>query len=250
MLLSKKIFICFLFISFSITSVFAEDFSTTNIQLLYGTHFDDFYAGNNTLNGNMTTVTFEHFGTWKYGDNFFFADLTSGDFLDFENQPSGIQYMGYFEWSPRLSIPQILNKEFNMGIVSNFYLAGEFSRAHGFYADLFGIGLDLTIPLFNAFSLNLFHREDSFNRDQFQATFVWAAPFKIKGLNCNFTGYTDIATTELDGTDIFAQPQLVIDLSSLTKNIIPGLEAGVEWYYHRNDLVDVSLPQALLKWTW
>jgi len=39
----------------------AEDFSTTNLQLLYGSNFHDRFLGNSTTDGRMTTLTLEHF---------------------------------------------------------------------------------------------------------------------------------------------------------------------------------------------
>lgn len=61
------------------SSGFAQTWSKTNIQYLYGNSFDK-VVGNSISNSKMETITIEHVGGWKYGKNFFFVDLTSADF--------------------------------------------------------------------------------------------------------------------------------------------------------------------------
>jgi len=60
----------------------SEDFSTTNVQVLYGANFHDPFFGYNTTDGKLTTVTLEHFGTWAYGDNYFFVDVSLVGYVD------------------------------------------------------------------------------------------------------------------------------------------------------------------------
>lgn len=54
---------------FSILSTISLwSFETTNVQLLYSNGFDGNTFVYDTKNGKKTTVTFEHFRTFDYGD--------------------------------------------------------------------------------------------------------------------------------------------------------------------------------------
>ena len=58
----------------------AEDFSLTDVQLLYTTGARaDAVNGTGTRNEKLTTIRFEHFGTHSLGDNYFSLDLFRGD---------------------------------------------------------------------------------------------------------------------------------------------------------------------------
>ncbi|OIO73267.1 MAG: hypothetical protein AUJ57_04730 [Zetaproteobacteria bacterium CG1_02_53_45] len=140
-------------------------FSSTNLQLLYGSNFHDNYYGNNTSNGKMTTLTLEHFSTWDYGDNYFFVDLLSGDFLNFAGLPSGSRSRIYSEWAPRLSLSAISGHDLAVGIFKDFFIAGQLNRdGEGFHAEMIGLGTDLAVPGFNLLSTHLYLRKDNFNR--------------------------------------------------------------------------------------
>ena len=63
--------------SFCLTAppVQAADWSTTELQLQYGT-LDVPFVGGDT---DTLTVTLQHASGWKYGDNFFFVDWLMAD---------------------------------------------------------------------------------------------------------------------------------------------------------------------------
>ena len=69
-----------LFLFFSTISLVA--FETTNIQLLYGENFKGDAFIYDTLDGKKTTVTFEHFRTFSYGDFYMFVDMMDGKKFD------------------------------------------------------------------------------------------------------------------------------------------------------------------------
>jgi hypothetical protein len=52
-------------------------------------------------------------------------------------------------------------------------------------------------------------------------------------------GYLDY--TRIDGGDLLAQPRLLYQFAN-------HLQTGVEWYWHRSDIVAVSAPQWMIKW--
>ncbi len=243
--LRPLLFLCLLLGS---PSLLAEEFSTSNLQLLYGSNFHDRYYGNNTSDGNMTTLTLEHFGTWAYGDNFFFIDLTSGRFVDFGGVPTGSNSHIYAEWAPRISLSKLSGKNVNAGFFKDIFLAGELNRdGLGFHAELIGLGTDLEIPGFNVASLNLYLRKDNLNKATYQVTAIWALPL---GSLLSFEGYIDINGTDNDGTEINTQPQLLLDIGQLLAESTGKVMIGVEWYVHRNRWMNSSVPQAMTKWVW
>jgi len=223
-------------------------FSTTNLQLLYGSNFHDNYYGNNTSDGKMTTLTLEHFSTWGYGDNYFFVDLLSGHFLDFTGTPSGSQSRIYSEWAPRLSLSAISGHDMSAGIFKDFFLAGQLNRdGQGFHAEMVGLGVDLTIPGFNVLSTNMYLRKDNFNRATWQNTTVWNIPL---GAWLSFEGFIDLYGSDNNGTEISTQPQLLVNLGKLAGQGYEQLLVGVEWYYHHNRNLNSNALQAMLKWIW
>jgi nucleoside-specific outer membrane channel protein Tsx len=201
----------------------------------------------------MTTVTLNHFSTWKYGDNFAFADFYRGQFVDaFSRNLTGNTSMLYAEWHPRL----FLNK---LGaptgsIVKNWGLAGEINQSQGFFAYLGGLGLDLDIPGFVVAGCNLYYRYDNFAYHTWQLSPFWTVPFKVGGLEFVFTGFLDLTTNKDKKLDLMTQPELLLDVGALAGS--PGkLHVGVEWYVHSYqdfvtpDRKTVSAPQVMVQWT-
>ncbi len=225
-----------------------QAFSTTNIQLLYGSPFDDNYYGNNTSDGKMSTLTLEHFSTWTYGDNYFFVDFLSGNFLDFTGAPSGSQSRIYSEWAPRLSLSAISGQDLSAGIFKDFFLSGQLNRdGQGFHAEMIGLGVDLTVPGFHMLSTHMYLRKDNFNRPTWQTTTVWNIPL---GEWLSFEGFIDLYGSDNNGTEISAQPQLLINLGKLAGQEYEQLLVGAEWYYHHNRYLNSNALQAMLKWIW
>lgn len=226
----------------------AENFSSTNIQLLYGSNFHDRFYGNNTSDGNMTTLTLEHFSTWAYGDNYFFADLTSGKFVDFGGVETGSRSHIYVEWAPRISLSKLFNSDLQAGIFRDFYLAGQLNRdGLGFRAELIGLGTDLILPGFNVASLNIYARKDNFNKATWQATWVWSIPI---GSYLSFEGFLDLNGSDNSGIVTNTQPQLLFDIGNLVAESPGNAMLGIEWYFHQNRHMTSSVPQAMAKWIW
>jgi len=239
--------VCLAFISIEKNS-WAENFSTTNIQVLYGTNFHDPFYAYNTEDGNLTTVTLEHFGTWDYGDNYFFIDFLSGSFVNFSGVPTNKTTRIYGEWAPRLSLSKILQKDLSFGIFKDVYLAGQINRdGEGFRAELIGLGTDLDLPLFSVLSLNIYARKDNFNSTTWQVTTNWSMPLSPY---IYFDGYIDASGSDNNGLELGMQPQLLVSMNALPNITSDKLQLGIEWYIHRNKKLNSSVPQAMLKWIW
>lgn len=231
--------------------VTAEEFSYTNLQLLYGKGFDDRFYGFNTQNEKMSVITLEHFGTWSLGDNFFFVDFLHGDFVDFDGNLIGQKNIIYGEWLTRLSLLRLINQKWKMGFVQDIYLAAQMDRGgDGFWANMVGTGLDLKIPGFDSFGLNLLYRKDRFNQPTFQITPVWSTRKAVKSVVFYFEGYFDVSGTDFDGIDINGQPQLLLGLNSEKLKLLSNCKMGIEWFFHQNDHIAVQAPQIVLKWIW
>jgi nucleoside-specific outer membrane channel protein Tsx len=243
------------------------DFATTNLQFLDGWSFNDPAAGGNDVRGGqMYTVTLNHFSTWAYGDNFFFADLMQGEYEE------GTKSHVYSEWHPRLSLMKLLGvKGKALGIFRDAGLAFELNLGNAFQAWMAGVGCDIPVGP-GLVSVNVYYRYDelqiptgggnairSYNHT-WQVSPSWSFPFKVAGASFLFSGFVDVnGVEELDGSDgveVMAQPQLVVDVLGLAGGPAGKLFAGVEWYLHHHPSNEElgapddlnSVPQALIQW--
>lgn len=234
----------------------AGGFSTTNVQLLQGYNFRDplYYTG-----GTMTTVTLNTFSTWEYGDSFAFTDLYNGNFkngFDPAHPPAGYGANLYAEWHPRLFLNQLLGqKEPLLGVIRNWGIAGEINVGRAFYAGLGGVGFDFNVPAGYVLGLNLYYRYDNLlvgHHDQWQVSSFWTVPFALGPVPFVFTGFVDVNGSRKDDsafTEIWAQPQLLVDVLAPFGGKRGKLFVGTEWWYHRHPVRTESEPQAMVQWT-
>jgi nucleoside-specific outer membrane channel protein Tsx len=228
----------------------AENFSTTEIQLLYG---EGFHLGRNGFGETgRLTATIEHFSTWAYGDNFFFVDLNR----DFDGTgPASDEYGEY--WG-HLSAAKTLGYDFG-GIVRDVNLGFGVNGGTDFLVGAVGPRVDLNVPGFNVFTVGLYaynNIDDPFGRDldtAYQATWVWNAPIVNRGRwNVWTQGFVDYIDDQGAGVDhqIVFQPQLRLDLGQLTGNQAGKVEAGLEYAFFKNKFgvtgVDDHVIQAML----
>jgi nucleoside-specific outer membrane channel protein Tsx len=214
----------------------AADYSRTNLQYLSGSGFEEI-AGGYVADGGMTTLTLEHFSSWEYGDNFFFVDSQQGDFDHFGTKK---EYVTYMEWAPRLSLAKISGKAVAFGPIRDFTLSAQLNQGENYRAVLAGVGVDLALPFFAVFSLNVYRKTDNFDTETTQTTLNWLLPMGPVVFE-GFVDYTDEET--------LAQPQLLLDFTAFGM-AQDRLLAGVELYYYRTDAVAVAVPQLMLKWVW
>lgn len=227
---------------------FAQGFSTSNAQLLYGSSFRDKFSGNHVWRGGLTTLTLEHFRTGPVGDLFAFVDLGSGRLADFGGAPLGRDTKAYGEVAPRLNLATLLGRRLKGGIVKDTYLAAQWNQADsGFRVWMVGLGVDLDVPGLASATFNAYVRKDTLNRRTWQTTTTWAAPFQVSAVGCRFQGFVDLCGTDSHGTDLMTQSQLLADLGPAMGLPPARLWAGVEYYVHRHDHVDARVLQAMVK---
>ncbi len=192
--------------------------SDYSISYLQGSHYE---VGDT----DKTVYTFEYATGTTWGDSFMFFDRLESDNGDKET---------YGEWSPRLTLA-----EFDKSIIKSLSLSstiemGTFSGADSFGSSftnyLVGAGVNINIPHFNFFQVNLYRRNNDFGENNYQTTIVWAIPF----VGLTYDGFVDY-TSSTNGlaTSFNLTSQLKYNVAphfSLTSK----LYLGVEYVYWNN----------------
>jgi len=228
-----------LLLSTLILGVSLNAFSTTNVQYLYG-HF----AGPTFLDsrsGNKQTVTLEHFSTWGYGDLYTFVDSTYAS--------QGLQFTGdknefYGEFSPRVSLNKLTGSAPSEGIIKEWYLASQYNGSSAYHAWLYGAGVDLSIPKFSLFSLNVYRKIQNINDDTYQLSANYSLPL---GERWHFEGFVDWT-----GRDLLTQNQLLFDLAPTLGMTHGHLDIGTEWHHYEENTHHTvnNVLQGMVKYRW
>lgn len=226
-------------------SAINADFTAANVQYMTGPDLE-LPDGSDPVQ----IMTFEVANGWKYGDNFFFSDVTNGAVFD-----TSMPLSTYGEFHTRLSLGKISGKEISVGPLSDILLAGEIDYPSGFLPTyLYGIGTDLKIPGAAFFMVNFFIRDEPFTDGvSFQINPAWLFPFTAGPVKGSFGGWIDWMSGEGDMQESWfqMQPTFMIDVGNFWG--APGkLETGIEYEYFSNFLGvkdwTVNHPQFVLKW--
>lgn len=227
---------------YAVTSQADSRWSSTNLQYHYGAEYE---LGDE----ERSLITLEHASGWKYGDNFFFVDITNPD-----RAGELTQTEFYGEIAPRLSFGKMTGADLSAGIVKDVLIATTLEVGDGFHNYLYGLGVDLDVPGFAFFQVNWYARHEvSFGTDTGQqVTLAWLMPFKLGRAQFAFEGFFDYAWDVSPSEDnIITQPRLLLDVGSFWD--APGvLQAGIEYQVWRNkfgvDGVNENFPQLMVKW--
>lgn len=241
----------------SLVQAGAAQWSSTNIQYLYGTAYESIYFNPSTgkldsVEESRSVVTVEHVNGWKYGDNFLFFDVTNSDRTD-SDTPTAI----YGEISPRLSFSKMTGKDLSAGIIKDVLITTTAELGSGLHNYLYGVAVDLNLPNIPVFQINYYIRNESNPAADtgYQVTLVWIKPFSIGNLDFTFEGFFDYAYDLGDAVEdnIITAPRIMFDLGKTWG--APGvLQVGVEYQIWRNkfgiDGIDEDVAQAMAKWIW
>ncbi len=233
-----------LLLTLLLSNLFA--FSTTNIQLLYGTFDGNSYVYD-TKNGGKTTITLEHYSSFEYGDIYGFIDYAIADdkFLYHDDKTDA-----YGEFSPRLNLSKVTSTDLSFSFVKQLYLAFQYNSDKSRYnAYLFGLGSDLNIYGFDVFGLNVYKKNQSIGEDTYQLSPYYKTK-KIFGI-FHIDGFID--WTEYD---FLTQNQFLFDMKRALN--INNLFIGAEWHYYKqkplnlnfNTKVKSNTIQAMIKYSW
>ncbi|MEO8006846.1 MAG: outer envelope protein [Betaproteobacteria bacterium] len=95
----------------SVGNASAEEFSDTSIGWRYGTKFAEPFEGNDI---HKNVIDFQHASSYKYGTNFFNADLLLSDKRDPGENSEGAQE-AYIVYRNTIDIGKVLDREFKYG---------------------------------------------------------------------------------------------------------------------------------------
>lgn len=188
-----------------------------------------------TVDGEKTTITFEHYRTFSLGDFYMFVDIMEGEKFD------GTKHEVYTELAPRFSLSKISNSDLSFGIFKDFYLAGQLNSGYDYRAYLGGLGVDISVPYFVFVTLNAYYKSDNFENDTYQITPAYKSESYA---NIHFEGFMDITSRDFN-----TQNQLLYDFSPFIKE---KLYMGVEWVYykysHKGNSSKTNTLQMMLKY--
>jgi len=178
--------LCLAFMAICSSWLPAQSFSSSNLQVLGGTGFDDRVTGASTASGDLLTLSAERLDVRPWGDSFGFVDLNLGPLRDFGGARWRHSYQWYGEWQPRLSLSHLgAWQRSDSAAIRDVFLAAQINLADGGYqALLLGLGMDLRIAGVDTLGFNLYARDDSFNSPTAQLTTFWLAPLGSAGSAC------------------------------------------------------------------
>lgn len=209
-------------------------FSTSNIQLLYGSFNGNSYVYD-TKNGGKTTITLEHYSAFEYGDVYAFLDYAIADdrFKYHDDKTNA-----YGEVAPRLDLGALTSSDLSFLFVRKVFAAFQYNTDfHHYKAYLYGIGTSLDVYGFNFFNANLYRKEKVHGENLYQLTLSYKTKTFLKYFY--ITGFTD--WTE---DDLLTQNQLLYPFND-------NFAAGVEWHYatQKPDVTSNAL-QAMIQYKW
>lgn len=206
-------------------------FSTTNIGYLYGKFDGNSYVFD--TKDSKSTITIEHYSNFEYGDVFFFIDFARGDFK-YQDKTHDV----YGEIDPRISLSKVMSRDLSFSIIKDIYLSGQHNQGEDYRATLIGLGVDLKLPYFSVFGLNLFDKNQNIGDDTIQLSANYTLPFNIKSSKFSFEGFFDLTED-----DFLIQNQFLY-------SPIENIKVGCEWHYYKSDKEKSNVPQFIIKWIW
>jgi len=233
-----------LFILLIVSNLFS--FSTTNVQVLYG-EFDDNSYIFDTKKGGKTTITIEHFRTFDYGEVFMFIDYAvADDRFKYHDSRTNL----YGEFSPRFSLSKISSQDLSFLFVKDIFISSQYNGSNDdFNAYLYGFGVDLKIPYFDVFGINIYKKNQNIGEHCYQLSLNYKSKkfydlFYIDG----FTDWTEY--------DFLSQNQLLFETPEIVK--MKDLYFGVEWHYYRQKALELNYDtrinsntlQGIVKYVW
>jgi nucleoside-specific outer membrane channel protein Tsx len=185
----------------------AAKWSSSNIQYLKGSSYMNVGTKEEV---SASVLTLEHVNGWKYGDNFFFVDVTNPD-----NSNAEFDTGFYGEIAPRLSLSAITGKSLKLGPIKDILISTGAEYGQGFYNYLYGFAVDFNIPKTPVAQFNYYIRNEiGTNKDAgSQITLVWLTPFDIGSASFTFEGFFDYAFGMDHVEDnIITGPRLLLDV--------------------------------------
>jgi len=192
-------------------------FTTTNFQ----------YLKNTEKQKDSETLTFEYFGTWAYGDNFFMAEHREwNDFF-------------LMLYSPRLSLNKILKIPMPKYLIKDVFATGELHKSNVYEQTNYGFALAFKVPGVDVLDFKLLFKEDT------------STPAKV--WNWWHGGLVDRYGLLLEGVAVWGdgffltQPQLLFDIGLPIKGVKRWRYfVGIEIFHEHFDR-PITFTQVMMK---
>ncbi|MEJ1935742.1 hypothetical protein WDZ92_36580 [Nostoc sp. NIES-2111] len=233
----------------------AEDYSTTDVQLLYTTSAKaDPVNGIGTRDEKATTARFEHFGTHSLGDNYLSLDLFRGHQVGGTGAGAGggnASLQSFFVYMPRLSLTKLSGHAIQLGPLQDVGLSVRFEAGSyaNYHATAPGVSLSWKVPGLAYLETALYMRKTNFSGAHPLLRVVWLAPFNVGDLKLKADGLLLVSRPDGLGTNVLAQPELRVELDRDGK-----VEAGLRIEYARYALGGTrysrTTPNLMLRWNW
>ncbi|MGZ0657509.1 outer membrane protein OmpK [Coraliomargarita sp. W4R53] len=192
---------------------------------------------------DQQTVTFEYVNAMSFGDSFLFVDYI--DYLDTDGEESAF----YGEFSPRLSLGKITDRDWSLGPIKDVLIATTYEFGEGDVESfLYGMGLDLNIPGFDYFHLNLYYRSPKSHNnlsEGWQLTPCFSYTLPVGQSEIIIDGYIDyVFASENSGYEenLHINPQIKYNLGKLLWDETQRLYVGIEYDYWSNKYGLKDLP--------
>lgn len=239
------------------TSVFAANWSDTEIQALSGSGFHEPF---NARSVAKNTITLQNASGFDWGSSYAFVDYLKSDAAD----RNADEFYGEVYAYPSLS--RLTGSDLKAGLLKDVSLTfgvntGEKSTGANPRVLLAGLTFNLDLPQFSFFDIgvNAYLDRSQFKGqaatcqgDGVQITPAWQLPFHLSGLSMSFEGFVDY-TSAYGGcvAHTLSQPQLRVDIGDLF-GTPKKLYAGIEYQYWQNKFgiqgLNDEVPQALVVW--
>lgn len=197
---------------------------SASIAVLKGNSYKTY--GGETISKNVITI--DHFGQWKYGNVFFFYDISNG----YEAQDRS-EFFGSV--SPSFSLNKVFDKEMGQGFVKDVLIKTELEHVSGAsHVYYYGLTYDLAIPKFAVANVSTVFRDDAVKPGVGgQLNAFWIVPFAKK---FSFTGFlsSGLIPEYKDSIFLMTQPQLLYDVSEITDSKTGSALVGIEYSYAVN----------------
>ncbi len=243
----------------------ALEWSATEIEYLHSAGFREPFNPDRVM---KDIVTLQHVNGYRLGRNFMFVDLVQSgnqerDAFGSRESPTEI----YGEAYTTLSLSRLSGRSFaagpvrDVGLTAGINLGAKNSRFNPEpRVYLAGLTVDFAVPrgFFNVDLLGYWDHGCHGGgcpdyRASYQVTPSWSIPFRLAGVDGEFTGFIDYIGSRGAGSvhQVLSQPQLRFDIGKPFGRK-GQLYAGIEHQYWRNKFgvagVNESHPQWLLVW--
>jgi len=224
------------------TLAWAEDYQNTDLQVFYTTRAKpDAVNGTGTSDERLTSFRFEHYGTFKYGDNYFFADNYDGKDVGVP----GVRDQQYMAYMPRISLGKVIGRDLGFGIIKDVYLGArlEYASYGSFHGTAIGPSFDLKLPGLDWSQLRLFWQGTNYDSRRFYTHFAWGTAVPLLNRKVRFDGYFWTRLKDDGDRQWFAEPDLTLDLDPNGT-----LQAGMRLTYAKYKGYSRTSPQIITKW--